>query len=336
MRGLRRAAALALILVLVALAVSPTVAAPGGATPKTNEAHESWLVMDPVPATTEATSVTLSGKVAGNFDMKVVNGSFVKEFAAVGYFTVEVALFAGENRIQLSGIDRAGRLLNYSAAVTTPIDDNQEASELLVEVGQNTLVANGLSTMMIRALVLDANGDTVPSYNQPISVTSGNTAAVTVLTPAVLPQGGIAVITLKAGTVPEPSAITVTAPEVGSYTFTITPAGQVGGRLAVTTSTASLPVGGSSGTLTLRLKDAAGQDVYTLTAPMRVQLTTSNPAAAAFPTGGMTEFTMTTPTATVQVTSGLVAGTAVITGTAIRDDGVGIPVEAITILTVIQ
>jgi len=215
------------------------------------------------------------------------------------------------------------------------MSEAQQPTELLVEVGQNTLVANGLSTMVIRALVLDANGDTVPGYNLPITMESDNLAAVTVLHDAVVPQGGIAVFTLEAGFVPEPSTITVTAPGVGDFAFTVAPAPQVAGSLTMETSSATLPVGDPSpAELSLHLRDAAGQYIVVLTSPLRVQLTVSNPEVASFESGAMIEFTMTTPTLTIPVYSGEVPGTARVSGAAVRNDGASVPVEPITFMTI--
>lgn len=343
MKGLHRALGLLLIPLLIALMAAPVAAAPGNGTPKTNQEHHSWLRLDPVPETTADAEVTLTGMVAGHFEMSVQNDTYLREFVASGKFSVQVALIPGENHITITGLDKAGRLLNYELVIERTSggdsggggDEGTEPNRVEMEVDQVTLVANGQSTMTVRAIVVDSTGEIITDYRETISFTTSNPSAVAVLTPQVNPKGGIAIATLRAGTVPETAIITATAPGVGSVTAEITPEGQVAGSLAVSASSATLPAGGATeGTLTLRLKDSSGIDVYTMSGPLMVQLTTNRPDVVRFADGSdMYEIMMTSPTATVAVRGG-VPGTAVISGAAIRDDGAAITVQAVSITTV--
>jgi len=179
MKGLRRSLSLLLVPLLVALLAVPAAAAPQKE--KTNEDHAAWFALDPVLQTTDAAEVTITGKVAGNFDMQVVNGAAVQTFVAKGQFSVTIPLVPGVNTIQFSGSNGQGRTVGQTVSITRlggsngggptdPTDPTLPATQLYLEGGQNTLVAGGVSTMTVRVFGLDETGATVTTHKKPTPV----------------------------------------------------------------------------------------------------------------------------------------------------------------------
>ncbi|MDF2629950.1 MAG: putative middle wall protein precursor [Symbiobacteriaceae bacterium] len=252
MKGIRRTLALFLVPLLIALLAVPAAAAP--AKEKTNEDHAAWFELDPVVATTDAESVTITGKVAGNFDMKVVNGAFVTEFVAKGQFSVTVPLAPGANAIQFSGANGNGRFINHSVTVTravTPV-----LTSLSISVPDN-LVADGTSSGVLTVTALDQNGNLMSSFNGQVAVVP-NGPGLTVDAPAVNALNGVATFVLRAGTQPGSFSLTVAVPGIllpTNVTVEVKPAPPVLTSMSTELSGKLVADGKSTATLTVKALD---------------------------------------------------------------------------------
>lgn len=310
MKGIRRAAALFLIPLLVVLMAAPVMAAPGNGTPKTNQEHEAWLVLDPVPATTDAGTVTITGKVAGNFNMTVRNGSFVKEFVAKGHFSVEVDLFAGENPIKISGIDKAGRLLNYELSVTKSGGEDPQPQLFLSARVNGTLQSDGQSQAQLEVTVAKSTGGVADTYTSPISVSSSDPNSLVVVESPVTPSGGVAYFPLRAGTAYGWVSLTITAPGLTSTTLPVQVEQAPPTDLHLSLSlTGSLQVGSlDQATLTIAVLDPANQPFAGFHDPITLETSDPDivqvPVRTVFAVGGV---------ATSSLTAGTLPGAATVT-----------------------
>lgn len=192
------------------------------------------LSVDPVAPTTEATKVTVSGKVAGAESL-FVNDAAV-EFGADGSFSAEVALAVGANSIVIAAVDTVGLEATEVVEVTRSLTPAAaiEAEALTVEAG---------ATVDYTVVVKDANGEVIAD-----AAVEGESELGTYADGKFVAgeKAGTGTLTLKAGDVEKSVAVTVTPAALA--------------KLEVTPSAANVAPGDKV-TFTVKGFDAHGNEV---------------------------------------------------------------------------
>ena len=196
--------------------------------------------------------------------MKIWTTWFTNQFEASGKFSATIGLVNGRNRIYITGTNGNGRVVSAEVVVlatndhivgggdnpgdpTDPDDPNEppvtsppldcgdsiymgrrytqtgQASGLQIEMGCGTLLADGESLFNLIVVIVDSSGNLIPGYQTPVSATTGDNSVIEVLNPRTVPVSGVAQITLR-GKAVAPAEITVSAPDLGPVTVTLTPA----------------------------------------------------------------------------------------------------------------
>ena len=197
---------------------------------------------------------------------------------------------------------------------------------LPTELGSTALSLNGTlkvgdpTEASLTVRVLDATGQAVTDYSEPITLTSSDTNVVAVSQPSVAPERGVAAFTLSAGNSHGTVTLTVSAPGLPDNSMSVTVA-QPDLRLDVSLS-GTLQVGSSTAAiLTISALNAEDQLYTAFTGPIWVS--TSNPNVVQV---SSTSVRAVDGIATVELTSWTLADTAEVTVGASGVSAVSIPV----------